>query len=96
MVSFDPVREMLYIYLNYVTTLTSIRQNRSFSIVNGHKVDDQVLIPGSGRHHLLYQWVQINPGAHPVSCTVGTRGYFVKGMTKSDWTLLVFIPDTKF
>ena len=25
MVSFDLVREMLYIYLNYVTTLTSIR-----------------------------------------------------------------------
>jgi len=53
-VSFDLIREMLYIYLNYVTALTSIRQNRSFSIVNGHKVDNQILIPGTGRHHSLH------------------------------------------
>jgi hypothetical protein len=126
MVSFDLVREMLYIYLtlilltwriwwapnnvsrwqmgfnsafkglNYVTTSTSIRQNRAFSIVNGHKVDKQVLIPGRGRDHSLHQWVQINPGAHPVSCVEGSRGYFVIGRTKYDWTLLVCIPDTEF
>jgi len=53
MVFFYLVREMLYIYLHYVTKLASIRQNRSFSTVNGHKVDDQVLIPGRGRQHSL-------------------------------------------
>ena len=53
-------------------------------------------IPGRSRDHSLHQWVHTNPGAHPVSCLVGTKGYFVKGMTKPEWTLLVYVPDTKF
>jgi hypothetical protein len=54
----------------------------SVSIVSGYRLDDQVMevrSPAAARDLSSNLCVQTGSGAHPASCTIGTRGPFARG-----------------
>jgi hypothetical protein len=70
--------------LYFQTFYSSIESpGSSFSIVIGYRMDDQVPISGRGREEIysLHHRVQTGCGAHPVSYSMGRRGFFPGGET---------------
>jgi hypothetical protein len=54
----------------------------SVSIVSDYGLDDRSLIPDRGRGFSSSLCVQAGSGAHPASCTMGTRGPFTGGKAR--------------
>jgi hypothetical protein len=66
-----------WIYMRCI--LPGCEQGSSVSIVSGYGLDDraiEVLSPAGAKDFSSSLCVQTGSGAHPVSCTMGTRGPF--------------------
>jgi len=55
------------------------------SLLLDYGLDDQGSIPGRGKTFSLRHRVQTNFGAHPVSYTMGTGGYFSECKAAEAW-----------